>query len=37
MYNTGSLKINDKEVCQYNYKELQNLREMMGVVFKIQD
>ena len=34
MYNTGSLKINDKEVCQYNYKELQNLRKMMGVVFQ---
>ncbi|MGG5314072.1 cell division transport system ATP-binding protein [Enterococcus sp. DIV2371] len=34
MYSTGSLKIYDKELSQYNYMELQDLRKMMGVVFQ---
>ena len=34
MYNTGSLIINNKEFSQYNYKELQDLRKQMGIIFQ---
>lgn len=34
MYNSGSLKINDKELSQYDYRELQKLRRTMGIIFQ---
>lgn len=34
MYSTGSLIINNKEFSQYNYKELQDLRKQMGIIFQ---
>lgn len=34
IYNTGNLKVNNKELSQYDYKELQKLRKMMGIVFQ---
>ncbi|MGC2990111.1 cell division ATP-binding protein FtsE [Enterococcus faecalis] len=34
MYNSGSMKINDKELSEYNYRELQKLREKIGIIFQ---
>lgn len=34
IYNTGNLKVNNNELSQYDYKELQKLRKMMGIVFQ---
>ncbi len=34
MYNSGNLEINNKELSQFNYKELQALRGKMGIVFQ---
>lgn len=34
IYNTGNLKVNNNELSEYDYKGLQKLRKMMGIVFQ---
>lgn len=34
MYNSGNIEIDNKELSQFNYKELQELRKKIGIVFQ---